>query len=381
MPDLTVRRMCVKFGGWGSAVPRFFKFDLQSNKYRYYHAMDDYVENDPKSMNLAQCEAEVQKKEEAKGDKWSEPDGQPTQFRLMMKFQERKTGPIYLYSNDESILYAYKHYLLHLKKIAFPLLVEEQRFTFPEVLEKLLGLFSYMISRKLLAFCTNINTKVLGRTRIDSEFLLNIITGLNMINSHKDHIEHCWALTRLSGLNKSKPHATLRLKGVLRVLSHMQKPTEQFIIDAAKKIAANYKLHKQDREACVEKEIQDRYVRKLEGSKASVKFNVHHNILKLARGEVEIPEDHKKFASFVFPMDDLEEESGKIRINTENSTIAIISQKGEFGKIPFMDISSVVLNDSPPGQQEGKFWIRINGRKIPQDLNMGKLSSNKISFR
>ena len=372
MPNLAERRMCAKYGGWGSVVFRYFRFDLRANKYRYYTAKEDYIENDPKALNLAQCDPEVQKKEEAKGDKWVEPDGQPANFRLMMKFYERKTGPIYLYSNDENLLYGYKHYLLHLKKIAFPILVEEQRYTFVEVLEKMLGLLSYMISRKLLAFCMNINTRVLGRTRIDSEFLLNLITGINLIYHHKEYIQRSWAIGTLSNLKKSKPHATLRIKGLLRVMSHMQKPSEEFIIEAAKKISANYKLHKKEREACVEEEIQDRCGKLKKGSEATMRYMVHPNILKFAKGETKIPEEHKEFTSFEFPMNDLEEEQGLIRINTERSTISICSQREDLGNCKLMDISSVILNDPPPNQQEGKFWIRINGRRIAQELNIGK---------
>lgn len=63
MPDLNSKRQCLKYGKvMGSQCLRFFKFDLEFFKYRYYKRMEDEKDVEGKWMDLQQCETEVQTK-------------------------------------------------------------------------------------------------------------------------------------------------------------------------------------------------------------------------------------------------------------------------------------------------------------------------------
>ena len=63
MPDFNAKRQCVKYGKvMGSQIPRFFKFDIEFFKYRYYKRLEDEKDVEGKWMDLQQCETEIQSK-------------------------------------------------------------------------------------------------------------------------------------------------------------------------------------------------------------------------------------------------------------------------------------------------------------------------------
>ena len=61
MPDITIKRQCMKFGNWLSWIerPRFFNFDASTEKYRYYRPNED-KDVEHKATHLALCQYAIE---------------------------------------------------------------------------------------------------------------------------------------------------------------------------------------------------------------------------------------------------------------------------------------------------------------------------------
>lgn len=289
-----------------------------------------------------------------------------------MKFEERKTGPIYYYDNEENFPYAYRYYLLFQKKKLEKIKEIDEDYTFEQALDKMQTLAYCTLGEQLITTLDTLNRNIVGKTRATHELIYCLSNCLPLATSHRDFVLKSWAQGAIMKSKRSKPMATLRIKGLLPFLGYSKKPTDQFIIEAAKKIASKYKQHTQEREQILDEEIRECHGRQAVGFNAAVIYRVYPEIQKFINGELKLPEEHAPFTQFNFPAQDFQEKKCKIRTDSSLFEIVIDSDGDAKRNFRISDVSSIILNEKPQESLDSAYWLRINGRKIPKSQSLCK---------
>ena len=302
---------------------------------------------------------------------WKEPGSGNSEYRLEMKFEERNNRPIYFYSNDLDELYGLMYFGIYCKK--------KQDFEanvgalLSTRLNEILSVLFYKHTSIVLNSCIQLTSEINTKSEKIGEFIGCFSQGLHLLELNRGFVLETWAKANVLRSKRSKPRASLRLKALLRTMLRITRPTEDLIVMYAKKIGSSYKKHCEEREDALDMEIKECAKKKKQGFTANIVYHVHNEIRKYALGQAEIPARHLGCAKFNFPTDNLSEDSCLLSFDSQSAMILLESQGSEAKNCMLGDISSLVLNQAPEHDTTGKFWLRINGRKINKELGIGKL--------
>lgn len=286
-----------------------------------------------------------------------------------MKFEERNNRPIYFYSNDINELFGIKNFgVFCKKKQSFEANAGAQLGT---KLNEILSLLYYKYTSIVLNSCLQLTADINAKSQKVGEFIGCFSQEVQLLANNRRFVLETWAKANVLRSKRCKPLASLRLKALLRTMLRINRPTEDLIVMYAKKIGSTYRKHCEEREDALDMEIKECAKKKKQGFSANIVYHVNPEIRKYALGEAEIPARHLGCAKFNFPTDNLSEESCLLSFDSENAKILLESQGGDTKNCMLADISSVVLNDTPDHGASGKFWLRINGRKINKELGIG----------
>ena len=297
-------------------------------------------------------------------------------FRLVMRFDEREKRPIYYYSVNKEEVIALKNYCEFCKKKQF--FIEDNNSQLTVMLEQLLAINFYTTMFLPLNAFYELMAKLDAKSVRVGTFLSSFSKGLGLLKENKKHFLRAWAKAKLGKSTKSKPKTSLRVRSLLKTVIHFKKPTETEVRECAKKIGTRYKIHVEKTDSVKRKDLIEAVGRKKNGTDVKFIFSVHPEIMKYATLEVKLPEEHVEFCKFDFPKEDIPEVPASIVVDTLGPRILITSTKFSDvtpKEVQLSDISSVVLNNPPEKAAEGHFWLRINGRKIKKELDLGKITN------
>ena len=220
-----VHRNSVKYGkSMGSKVVREFYFDIKDKKYHYLKSGKEVFS---KSMNLKECQYDIEARERSGPEKWDD-DGVLGTYRFVMRFNERQKRPIFVYSSNLEILHGLKNFGVFCQIIDVTIPTKH--------LKQVLSILSYTSSAFILRIISRVYDHLHSNTNSMGRIIKSFIECNNSINQGMRGLLLGFANSVYANHRRFSPHSIIG--SVLDPQVRIEYPDEAQIIKSAKFIVS-----------------------------------------------------------------------------------------------------------------------------------------------